>query len=270
MEILKELKPAESYFLMNWLASDEKLLNYTLGNLLMEKYLEVKFFKKLAHAKAKRMSTYKMIFKAANFDNKDTRAYEKVILSVMGDSQKKEVQLRVFAKAVGAKLWKDDKTFRDDYLGRCSQMSYYFQDHPLLKYFDRRTLKGKKLGKQLKQFFDKKDEELKSYQKENDNENILLLIASLGTHVILLKNFNSDIMNELRKQHKGQKNQYYDDFMYLDGGFSTFSDSFDSFDGFGGGDFGGAGAGGSWGDGEGSGDSGCSGCGGCGGCGGCS
>jgi hypothetical protein len=265
MEILKELRPSEVYFLMNWLAADEKLLNYTLGNLLMEKYLEVRFFKKLAHAKAKRMSTYKMIFKAANFENEDTRPYEKEILSIIGNSQKKEVQLRLFAKAVGANFWKGDKNFRDDYLGRCSQMRGYFQDNFLLKYFDRRTPKGKRLGKHLKQFFDKKEEELKSYQETNDNENILLLIASLGTHVILLKNFNNDIMVELRKHHKSRNNDYYDDFFFLDGGFLAFSDSFDSFDGFGGSDFGGDGGGESWGDG-GSSDSGCSGCGGCGGC----
>jgi hypothetical protein len=265
MEILKEIRPAEAYFLMNWMASDKKLLNYTLGHLLMEKYLEVKFFKKLAHAKAKRTSTYKMIIRARNFENTDARAYEKEILTVMGNNQKKEVQLRLFAQAVGAKVWKYNKSYRDDHLGQCSQMSYYYQDHFLFKLFDRRTSKGKKIGEELKQFFDKKDAELKAYQEANDNKNMLLLIAALGTHVILLKNFNSDIMNELKKQYKGKDNRYYDDFLYLDGGFSTFSDSFDSFDGFGGGDFGGGGAGGSWGDGGGS-DSGCSGCGGCGGC----
>ena len=57
---------------------------------------------------------------------------------------------------------------------------------------------------------------MKSYQEANDNENILTLIASLGTHVILLKNFNNDILDELRKQHKSKDNHYYDDFMYLD------------------------------------------------------
>lgn len=269
MEILKALKPAEVYFLMNWLASDEKLLNYTLGNLLMEKYLEVIFLKKLPHPKAKHISTYKMIRRSSNFDNSNSRSYEKEILSVMGKNKKREIQLRLFAKAVGSKFWKDEKTFRDDYLGRSSHMHQYFQDHFLLKYFDRRTPKGKRIGAQLRKFFNAKDKELKGYQDSNDNENILLLIAEHGVHVILLKNFDNNIMKKLRQKYKGSDNHYFTDFTFLDSGFSDFSDSFDSFDGFGGGDFGGAGAGGSWGD-DGGGDSGCSGCGGCGGCGGCS
>lgn len=266
MEILNKLRPAEAYFLMNWLASDEKLLNFTLGGLLMGKYLEIKFIKKMPHPKAKRSSTYKMVRRGENFNNLDIRFYEKEILEVMGSDEKREVQLRLFAKAVGSKFWKNETTFRDDYMGQCPNMIDYFQNHFLLKYFDRRTLKGKKLGKQLKQFFETKDNELKLFQNANDDKNILLLIEELGLHVIILKNFNNDIMRELRKKYSNSNNDYFNDFIFLDSGFSDFANSFDSFEGFGGGDFGGAGGGGSWSDG----DSGCSSCSGCGGCGGCS
>lgn len=272
MEILKDLKPAEAYFLMNWMSSDEKLMSYTLGTLLMEKCFEIKYVKRQVHARVKKFSIYKMIRPSTNFKKPDARSYEKPLLEIMGNDSKKEVQLRLFVKAAGSKYWKDNKSFRDDYLGKSSHMHEYYQDNFFLKYIDRRTHKGKRLGEKLKFYFNLKEEELISYQNANDDKAILALIEELGPHVILLKSFDKNIMKDLNEKYKSSHNNYFSDFAFLGGSFSDFSDSYDSFDGFGGGDFGGGGAGGSWGDGgdSSSGCSSCSGCGGCGGCGGCS
>ncbi|MCB0400926.1 MAG: hypothetical protein KDD41_02505 [Flavobacteriales bacterium] len=272
MEILKDLRPAEAYFLMTWMTLDTKLLGYTLGSLVMEKCFEVRYVKKQVHPRVNKFSTYKMIRPSVNFDKMELRSYEKPILELMGNDRKKEIQLRTFMKAVGSTYWKDKKSFRDDYLGRSPHLHGYYQDNFLLKWFDRRTAKGKALGQQLSRFFESKDRELKKHQEEKNDQAILELLSGLGVHAILLKNLNDNIMKDLRERYKNS--DYLDDagFAFAGGGFSDFSDTYSSFGGFDGGDFGGGGAGGSWGD-SGGGDSGCSscsGCGGCGGCGGCS
>ena len=88
MEILKEITPAEAYFLFERFSYDEKLMKLTLGKLLFDKTFEIIYVKKKLNKNDKRESTYKMIRIADLENKKDYTPAEKAFLEYFPDKQK--------------------------------------------------------------------------------------------------------------------------------------------------------------------------------------
>ena len=272
MEILTQLKPAETYLLDAGAHTDYKnLLKYTMADLLLKKALKSEF-----RSVANSEEQDHIIVRGENFQTYKTLPYEVPFLAPFQYDVDFEILFKDLLKVTYQRIG-GQRRFVFDLMRNNQDIRKSIKNGFFKRLFNTISLtdEGQKKQSNIRAALQKLEDTYPQLIEENP-EAAKEILRKIGGNIYLLKSFDFELLRKLDQGiHESEREEReaamaYDvtpDFaIWTFLMFDTFSDDFDStFDSF---DEGGSSWGGDFG-GDSGGDSGCSGCSGCGGCGGC-
>jgi hypothetical protein len=209
MEILKQLTPAESRFLISLNeASPKDLLKLTLSDLILKEVLVIK--------KQETAEKAPVILSGKNFDSYQAQPHEEVFLTPLRKAPELMILLKHFVEMAYQKLGYPE-AYHADYLKKTKRLKDCFKDGFWRNLLGFITLneEGRKLQEKVKRYYDKLQRKVDNHEPITAEE-----FQSIGTNIIVLKNLGPDKVRELEKAwHMPQKKEdynYHDSYMGQD------------------------------------------------------
>ena len=240
MKNLQHFTPAEAFLILYPTKSSKgDLLKATFFDLLMKGLLRTHLETK--QVRRERPRTLKYFIADSSLPTYKFLPHEGVYLSPYLKNNRLKVMMNSLVK-IGMENSNSEHWYKWNALIEQPRMSPFFKTSPILKFFrlTRLNEEGTAMQKNLLKEIADVERELAEL-KDTNKLQAANLVSKIGGCVILLENFESDILNEIDANVKAE----YDAMTRVQDA-SSCSSSWDSF------------------------DSGCSSCSGCGGCGGCS